>query len=160
MRFLCDEMLVRLGRWLRAAGYDTVIAQSGEPDTDLLTRAEGEERVLLTRDHVVRHLAEGRVHVLLLPDRVADQALLLRREMGLDWLAAPFTRCLLDNCPLEESVPGTAIPLSARARPGPFHRCPCCGRDYWPGSHVRRMMARLAAWNADAEAQSPGQASR
>jgi uncharacterized protein with PIN domain len=24
--FLCDEMLRGLGRWLRAAGYDTVIA--------------------------------------------------------------------------------------------------------------------------------------
>jgi hypothetical protein len=30
-RFLCDEMLHGLGRWLRAAGYDTVIAESGIP---------------------------------------------------------------------------------------------------------------------------------
>jgi hypothetical protein len=26
LRFLCDEMLRGLGRWPRAAGYDTVIA--------------------------------------------------------------------------------------------------------------------------------------
>jgi hypothetical protein len=30
-RFLCDEMLRGLGRWLRAAGYDTVIAEVGFP---------------------------------------------------------------------------------------------------------------------------------
>jgi hypothetical protein len=28
-RFLCDEMLHGLGRWLRAAGYETVIAKGG-----------------------------------------------------------------------------------------------------------------------------------
>jgi hypothetical protein len=28
-RFLCDEMLVGLGRWLRIAGYDTAIAERG-----------------------------------------------------------------------------------------------------------------------------------
>jgi uncharacterized protein with PIN domain len=28
---LCDEMLKGLGRWLRAAGYDTVIAAAGFP---------------------------------------------------------------------------------------------------------------------------------
>ena len=38
MRLLCDEMLRGLGRWLRAAGHDVVIA-SGEPDRALLDRA-------------------------------------------------------------------------------------------------------------------------
>src|SRR4030081_174258 len=27
VRLYCDEMLTRLGRWLRAAGYDTAIAE-------------------------------------------------------------------------------------------------------------------------------------
>ena len=31
MRFLCDEMLVRLARLLRAAGYDTYLASNAEP---------------------------------------------------------------------------------------------------------------------------------
>jgi hypothetical protein len=34
-RFLCDEMLVGLGRWLRIAGYDTVIAERGRNDREL-----------------------------------------------------------------------------------------------------------------------------
>ncbi len=32
VRFLCDEMLTRLARWLRAAGYDTVMLEIGESD--------------------------------------------------------------------------------------------------------------------------------
>src|SRR6266576_33679 len=55
VRLLCDEMLARLGRWLRAAGYDTEIAAGGVPDRALVARCAGEGRVLLTRD---RHLAE------------------------------------------------------------------------------------------------------
>ncbi|RFA27009.1 hypothetical protein CAI21_15770 [Alkalilimnicola ehrlichii] len=31
-RLLCDEMLLRLARWLRAAGYDTALAVSGMQD--------------------------------------------------------------------------------------------------------------------------------
>ena len=158
MRLLCDEMLVRLGRWLRAAGHDTLIAQPGEPDGNLLALAEADERVLLTRDQALPRLAKHDVLILLLPEHVTDQALLLRQQLGLDWLAAPFTRCLMDNCLLEASMPGIAIPVPARALPGPFRRCPCCCRDYWPGSHVRRMTARLASWNA--EVQPNGHASR
>ena len=50
MRFLCDEMLVRLARLLRAAGYDTYLASGGEPDANLLRIAREEGRMLLTRD--------------------------------------------------------------------------------------------------------------
>jgi uncharacterized protein with PIN domain len=35
LRFLCDEMLAGLGRWLRIAGYDAAIAGPGRRDRDL-----------------------------------------------------------------------------------------------------------------------------
>ena len=50
MRFLCDEMLVRLARLLRAAGYDTYLAAGGEPDAELIKTARREGRILITRD--------------------------------------------------------------------------------------------------------------
>src|SRR3977135_3678526 len=53
VRLYCDEMLTRLGRWLRAAGYDTAIAENGMPDAALIARCVAEDRILLTRD---RHL--------------------------------------------------------------------------------------------------------
>jgi Mut7-C RNAse domain len=57
LRFLCDEMLAGLGRWLRIAGYDTAIADCGRRDRDLVEQAHAEQRILLTRD---RRLVEIR----------------------------------------------------------------------------------------------------
>ena len=159
MRFLCDEMLVRLGRWLRAAGYDTLIAGPAAADALLLAKAGEDARILLTRDRALVQRAEGRAQSLLLPDHIADQARLLRRELAVDWLAKPFTRCLIDNTPLEQSDM-ELVPEAARGLAGPFRKCPCCGRVYWPGSHVRRMMARLEAWSDTVAAHLSGHSSR
>ena len=46
VRLYCDEMLSRLGRWLRAAGYDTAIAESGLADTGIIAQCAAEGRAL------------------------------------------------------------------------------------------------------------------
>src|SRR3954452_12596526 len=75
VRLMCDEMLLRLGRWLRAAGYDTAIAEGGTEDTALIARCAAEDRVLLTRDRLLSIRAEASVPILLLAaDRIDDQA--------------------------------------------------------------------------------------
>jgi uncharacterized protein with PIN domain len=149
LRLLCDEMLSRLGRWLRAAGYDTAIAESGSTDAVLLEWCRREDRTLLTRDRHLAGIAEREVSVLALnTGNVGAQALALRQALGIDWLYAPFTRCVVDNAPLAP-VPAEMVhqvPLS-RAAGGPLYICPTCRRLYWPGGHVRRMQARLAEWN-------------
>ena len=63
MKFLCDEMLANLARWLRAAGYDTLLAQQRASDRALLEQARTEDRWLLTRDHKLLEFraAPGRV---------------------------------------------------------------------------------------------------
>ncbi|MBV9968267.1 MAG: DUF5615 family PIN-like protein, partial [Alphaproteobacteria bacterium] len=63
MRLFCDEMLARLGRWLRAAGYDTGIAEGGLPDSVLVARCLAEGRILLTRDRHLVAVAAGRIRV-------------------------------------------------------------------------------------------------
>ena len=150
MRLLCDEMLLRLGRWLRAAGYDTAIAEGGLSDAELIARCAAEGRVLITRDrHLARH-ADGVVDVVRVDnDRAEAQAWRLRDALGIDWTRAPFTRCLLDNAPLDPAPAEAAhrVPPGSRAAGWPLQQCPECGRLYWPGSHVRRMRARLDDWN-------------
>ena len=153
MRLLCDEMLLRLGRWLRAAGYDTAIAEDGAADADLLARCAVENRVLLTRDLRLAARAEAATVpvVRLAAGDAAGQARELKAALDIDWLRAPFARCLVDNAPLDPAPPEAAaeVPPSSRAAGGPLRRCPMCGRLYWPGGHVRRMQARLAAWKRD-----------
>jgi len=150
MRFLCDEMLVRLARLLRAAGYDTYLAADGEPDAELIKTARREGRILVTRDK--RLAAAFEESVLVRGWGVDAEAHSLSRAVVLDWEFAPFTRCVMDNARLREATPEDMdrLPEKARALGGPFRVCPACGRDYWPGSHVRRMEAHLHGLARDA----------
>lgn len=144
MRFLCDEMLVRLARLLRAAGYDAAMAPAGAPDVVLLRLAREECRVLLTRD---KRLAAEPGACLVEGRGAAEEARSLSAEIRLDWALAPFTRCVIDNSPLRDATRAeiSAMPASAQEKGGPFRACPACGRLYWPGSHVKRMAERLAS---------------
>ena len=141
-------MLAALARWLRAAGYDAALAPPAAPDRQLIAQCRAEGRVLVSRDgDLVAHAQE--VTAIRLPEGSLDQqALTLGRALGLDWRLAPFTRCMMDNTPLRPATAEeiAAMPESSRALPGPFRACPCCGRVFWPGSHVRRMAERLERW--------------
>lgn len=92
--------------------------------------------------------AQGKA-VLLTSDDGDAQALALAQALGLGWTQAPFTRCLIDNTPLRsaEDADMARVPARSRGLPGPFRVCPCCGRAFWPGSHVRRMSLRLQRWH-------------
>ncbi|MCZ6676959.1 MAG: Mut7-C RNAse domain-containing protein, partial [Candidatus Poribacteria bacterium] len=48
-KFLADENVAKLGKWLRILGYD-VAYQSPATDTQLALKALREDRVILTRD--------------------------------------------------------------------------------------------------------------
>jgi uncharacterized protein len=156
-RFLCDEMLHGLGRWLRAAGYDTAIVAGGLPDRAIAERCAEEDRVLLTKDrHLAAKVASTARVVLLSGNGIDEAARALRIALDIDWQYAPFTRCIVDNRPLEAAPPdlATQVPERSQAAGGPLRLCPECGRLYWPGSHVRGMQQRLAAWQSETGAPS------
>ena len=105
-RFLCDEMLHGLGRWLRAAGYDTVIVAGGLSDRAIVARCGEENRVLLTKDRRLATTVTGDAQVVLLPGGGIDEvARALRIALAIDWQHAPFTRCLVDNRTLDAAPP-------------------------------------------------------
>lgn len=146
-------MLARLARYLRAAGYDTLLAQGHECDAELVRLAAEGGRWLLTLDRQILEHKAGQGRVLLLAHgTVEQQARRLAAELGVDWLAKPFSRCLVDNgvlapAPSEQVV---QVPRFIRATETNFMTCPDCGRVYWSGSHHRRMQATLAAWQSTA----------
>jgi uncharacterized protein len=158
LRLLCDEMLKGIGSWLRVAGYDAAIADDGGRDDALLARAGAESRLLLTCDRrLAARAGAGTAIAVLGSERLDEAACELSARLGIDWLHAPFTRCLVDNTRLapaaEEDLAG--LPMSARQGAGPIMRCPRCGRVFWPGSHVRRMRAKLERWQARAQTRRP-----
>jgi uncharacterized protein len=126
-RFLCDEMLHGLGRWLRAAGYDTVIAKGGIPDRELARRCAGEDRILLTKDRHLAATAAGIAPVVLVKGKSIDEtARALRTALDIEWQHAPFSRCIVDNRPLEPAPPYLAmeVPERSRAAGGPLRDVP------------------------------------
>jgi uncharacterized protein with PIN domain len=141
-------MLQGVGRWLRIAGYDTAIAETGSLDAELLAVAAAEARVLLTCDRALGAQAAGAL--VLGSERLDEAAGALRRRLGIDWLRAPFSRCLLDNAELRpaDAQALARVPGSAQHEGETVTVCPECARVYWPGSHVRRMRARLERWQA------------
>jgi uncharacterized protein with PIN domain len=147
-------MLLRLARLLRAAGYDTYLAQGGQKDAELLRIARAENRVLVTRDKALAGQAHPR-GVLVQGRGAYAEAESLSAVLPIDWRLAPFSRCIVDNAVLREAGPEDAAraPEQASAHDGQLRACPACGRVYWQGSHVRRLGERL-----DRLAQNPPQA--
>ncbi len=147
MKFFCDEMLAGTARWLRAAGHDVAVGPAGERDRVLLERAAAEGRVFITRDRSVTQI-KTTADVWVLPAAGLDAEAAALRARGVNWVLAPFTRCVMDNTPLEPATEADLqrMPEESRVLPGPHRACPECRRVYWPGSHVRRMRARLEQW--------------
>ena len=150
MKFLCDEMLKGLGRWLRAAGYDTLLMDDGEADSVLLQRARNEGRLFLTRDRqLLEHKGADDTVVLLACNGLEDCAAELSRRLAIDWQYRPFSRCMVCNSLLEmaSQQQRTQIPADAQEDDLVLY-CPRCEQLYWEGSHVTRMRARLQCWAA------------
>lgn len=148
-RFHCDEMLSHLARFLRAAGFDTRLASGGAPDRQILREAADEGRWLLTLDrNIMEHKLARGVAILLQQGTLDAHAEFLATRFDLDWLGQAFSRCLLDNAPLEEANAAHYARVPAESRPVAqvVKHCPECGRIYWRGSHFQRMRRRLLDW--------------
>ena len=149
LRLLADEMLMRLGRWLRAAGHDVAMLPDGTPDARLVSLARAEQRKLITRDRKMLEYRDADTLVICLhANELNACALELSRRLTLDWLYAPFSRCLLCNRPLiAGDVHDLArIPEESRRFNETAWRCEDCNKVYWHGSHVERMRRQLEAW--------------
>ena len=148
-RFLCDEMLQRLGRWLRAAGYDTLIATDANADYYLLTQAINDSRLLITRDQVLSQHRRANGHVILLKaNKLADSIIELNQQLSINWLLDPFSRCLVCNTPLLDASPLQLVNPQEKSphKTDQAFYCPQCQQVFWEGGHVKRMRRQLAIW--------------
>ena len=149
LKFIVDNNVGRLAKWLRMMGYDAVFF-NGDNDTHMVATALAEGRVILTRDtHIVKRrvVTSGQLKVILLasdnPERQMRQVI---DALNLDSQFQPFTICLKCNQPLEER---SREQLKDRVPPYVFKtqsqyvECPACHRIYWRGTHWQAMTKRL-----------------
>lgn len=148
MKFLCDEMLGRLARWLRIAGYDTEYCRAEKeirfPGTDLVRRAREEGRLLLTRDRKLKIPPDLPV-LMIESDHAQEQLAQVMRHFSL-LPQESCTRCPVDNGKLREmereEARGSVPPYVFQTQKS-FSICEACGRIYWAGTHFDRITERL-----------------
>lgn len=149
MKFICDDNLGKLTKWLRTLGFDTLFFDPIE-DGELVSRALKEDRVLLSRD----------IQLSRFKLKLGERLLLIESEKPLEQVKQVvyhfmlktdkellFSRCLICNQILEkmekEKIKDRLYPYIYQTQEN-FVHCPVCDRIYWSATHVDKMMKTLA----------------
>jgi uncharacterized protein with PIN domain len=135
VKFLVDQPLGGLAKWLRFSGFDAEVRRLSPAalpppaaDTYLLTRRAPPAR-LQRPDLLVLSAAGPR-------EQLAEVLKLLHIPPS---RLKPLSRCSRCNEPLRplprEQVRGR-VPEHVFHYQSQFYECPCCQRLFWPGSHL------------------------
>ncbi|HID95228.1 MAG TPA: hypothetical protein EYP53_04125 [Candidatus Latescibacteria bacterium] len=151
MRFIVDDMLGRLAKWLRILGYDTCYCRRIS-DAELLRRAAAEHRIILTRDtRLIERIFSGN-YLLIKSEDLRGQLRQVLGELNLDTRRYLFSRCLVCNHPIlpvePEEVRGR-VPSYVFQTQTEFSTCPGCERIYWKGTHYERILETLKQIEGD-----------
>ena len=148
-RFIVDHNVGKLAKWLRMMGYDTLFF-SGDSDSHMLTLAQKEGRVILTKDTQImkrRLVTNGQIKALLISgDKPEIQMHQVISTFNLDPQFKPFSICLECNQPLQERGKPQVkdlVPPYVFQTQSQYMACPTCHRIYWRGTHWQAMTRKL-----------------
>lgn len=145
-RFIADRMIGRLARMLRLLGYDTLYQPELKP-AGLAELAEREDRVILTRGDATKRFPGATNVFSVRSEYPAEQLREVVAEFSLDPKSGLWTRCTVCNEPI---LPAVKEEIKDLVKPkvyeiySDFYRCSGCGRVYWHGSHVERILKNLS----------------
>jgi uncharacterized protein with PIN domain len=146
VRFVADNHLGRLARFLRLLGLDTRYDRDWS-DPDLVGISTSERRVLLTRD--VQLLKNGSLthgyYVRATDPR--EQLTEVARRFHLSGRLAPFSRCMACNgvlAPVAKEDIAHRLPPETRAHIDDFMVCTSCENLYWEGAHHPELLRIVA----------------
>ncbi|MEM1513453.1 MAG: Mut7-C RNAse domain-containing protein [Candidatus Thermoplasmatota archaeon] len=144
MKFLCDEMLGRLAKWLRIMGYDVLYLKNME-DEKIVEKAIKEDRILITRD---KKLAKKFKNSLYIEEKdINEQIKKVVEKLKIRIDEENFlSRCTICNIEIEkiekEKVKGK-VPDNVFENMSEFWICKKCGRIYWAGTHWKNMKEKI-----------------
>lgn len=148
-KFIVDNNVGKLAKWLRMMGYDTLFFR-GEDDGEMVKIALSQDRVILTKDTQImrrRLITSGRVKSILIEDE--DTKKQLQQIVGaldLDYQYMPFSLCLECNQNLVEISKDEVrdlVPPYVFKTQNEYMECPSCHRIYWRGTHWQAMSEQL-----------------
>lgn len=149
IKFIADNNVGKLARWLRLMGYDTVLFKQKD-DNQMIKIALSEDRVILTKDaqfmkrRLVTNGTLKTVHIE--QDDPRRQVQEVVKTLGLDYHFKPFSLCLECNSALvardKEDV-RNLVPAHVFETQTQYTQCLACHRIYWPGTHWQAMVKKL-----------------
>jgi uncharacterized protein with PIN domain len=151
-RFIVDEMVGRLARWLRIAGFD-VWYRPSISNGELIGRALSEARIILTRDRALSTARTLPLHLLIRSPFLNEQLRQVFRELALEFdPKLIFSRCSECNRILEAAAKQSVklrVPSYVYRHRQRFFYCPSCGKIFWKGSHYRKVVEKLRSVTED-----------
>ncbi len=149
IKFIADNNVGKLARWLRLIGYDTLLFKQ-KNDATMIRTALSDGRVVLTKDtqFVKRRLVtNGKLKaVLIKQDDPRIQIQKVVKALNLNYHFKPFSLCLECNQALiprgKEEVQGL-VPPHVFETQTQYTECPACHRIYWQGTHWQAMVSKL-----------------
>jgi uncharacterized protein with PIN domain len=151
-KFIADNNVGKLARWLRLMGYDTLLFREKD-DNQMIQRALSENRVILTKDaqfmrrRLVTDGKIGTIHIKHDDPRLQVQEVV--KTLKLDYHFKPFRLCLECNqrlAPRSKEEVQNLVPARVLETQTQYTWCPGCQRIYWPGTHWRDMVKKLQDW--------------
>jgi uncharacterized protein with PIN domain len=149
IKFVADNNVGKLARWLRLIGYDTLLFKQKD-DAQMIRIALSEDRVILTKDtqfmkrRLVTNGTLKTVHIEQDDPRLQVQEVV--KTLGLDYHFKPFSVCLECNRALiargKDEV-RRSVPVRVLETQTQYTQCPACHRIYWPGTHWEAMGKKL-----------------
>ncbi len=149
LKFIVDNNVGKLAKWLRMMGYDTLFF-NGSDDSHMVASALAESRVILTRDTQIikrRVVTNGQLKAILIKsDKPEEQMRQVVETLKLDSQIKPFTICLECNQPLEERTKEQVkdlVPPYVFQTQNQYMECLACHRIYWRATHWQAMTKKL-----------------
>jgi uncharacterized protein with PIN domain len=147
MRFLCDQMLGTLAKWLRLIGFNTFYANNVIEDSELLKIAKKEKRVIITRDKEL-FIRGKKQNLKVIKIKSTDLDVQLKQVLNGIRIndKAIFSRCSLCNSTIkriEKHEIKNKVFDKIYKNNDLFWLCPKCDKIYWTGSHYNKIISKI-----------------
>ena len=146
-KFLCDQMLGNLSKWLRFFGFDTIYIKFDIDDSDLLEMAQKENRIILTRDKelIVRSNKKKLKNMYIDNLTLDEQLTIILKDLKIDKKMI-LSRCSLCNSLLDKIDKikvKNKIPNKIFNNNDDYQICRNCNKIYWMGSHYDKIIKKI-----------------
>ena len=146
MKFICDDNLGKLAKYLRILGFDTAFNEHIDNNA-LLRLAALEERILLTRDRQLEKKTHPFGLLLFSCNEPIEQLKTVVAHFTLTLDSSEFfKRCSICNeicTEIDKSLARDEIFPYILATQEIVRQCPRCRRYYWKGSHYSKIIGKL-----------------